>query len=121
MYQITAIFNYTVQYYGLKENPCHKTGSMGKKSADEMLFWTRDEFAAFIEALKDRPASYAAFMTLYYTSMREDELLALIPADIDFEKSVIAISKSYHRLGARTLSPRLRLQKATGCSRCRES
>ena len=94
---------------------------MGKKSADEMLFWTRDEFAAFIEALKDRPASYAAFMTLYYTSMREDELLALIPADIDFEKSVIAISKSYHRLGARALSPRLRLQKATGWSRCRES
>ena len=99
MYQITAIFNYTVKYYGLKENPCHKAGSVGKKSADEMLFWTRDEFAAFIEALKDRPASYAAFMTLYYTSMREDELLALIPADIDFEKSVIAISKSYQRLG----------------------
>lgn len=58
--QITAIFNYAVKYYGLKENPCHKAGSMGKKSADEMLFWTRDEFAQFIEALKDRPASYAA-------------------------------------------------------------
>ena len=97
--QITAIFNYAVKYYGLKENPCHKAGSMGKKSADEMLFWTRDEFTKFIEALKDRPASYAAFMTLYYTGMREGELLALTPADIDFEKSVIAISKSYQRLG----------------------
>ena len=66
-----------------------------------MLFWTRDEFTAFIEALKDRPASYAAFMTLYYTGMREGELLALAPADIDFEKSAITISKSYQRLGGK--------------------
>jgi hypothetical protein len=36
--QITAIFNYAVKYYSLKENPCHKAGSMGKKNADEMLF-----------------------------------------------------------------------------------
>jgi len=35
--QITAIFNYSVKYYGLKENPCHKAGSIGKKSADESL------------------------------------------------------------------------------------
>ena len=26
--QITAIFNYAVKYYGLKENPCHKAGGM---------------------------------------------------------------------------------------------
>ena len=65
--QMTAIFNYAVKYYSLKENPCHKAGGMGKKNADEMLFWTKDEFAAFISTLKDRPASYAVFMTLYYT------------------------------------------------------
>ena len=63
--QLTAIFNYAVKYYGLKENPCHKAGSMGKKHADEMLFWTRQEFQTFIEVMKDRPASYAVFMTLY--------------------------------------------------------
>lgn len=61
--QITAIFNYAVKYYGLKENPCHKAGSMGKKNADEMEFWTKDEFATFIEVMKERPASYAIFMT----------------------------------------------------------
>ena len=38
-------------------------------------------------------------MTLYYTGMREGELLALTPADIDFEKSTIIINKSYQRLG----------------------
>ena len=52
--QLTAIFNYAVKYYGLKENPCHKAGSMGKKHADEMLFWTRQEFQKFIEVMKDR-------------------------------------------------------------------
>ena len=59
---------------------------MGKKHADEMLFWTRQEFQTFIEVMKDRPASYAVFMTLYFTGIREGELLALTPSDIDFEK-----------------------------------
>ena len=71
--QLTAIFNYAVKYYGLKENPCHKAGSMGKKHADEMLFWTRQEFQKFIEVMKDRPASYAVFMTLYFTGIREGD------------------------------------------------
>ena len=60
--QLTAVFNYAVKYYGLKENPCHKAGSMGKKNADEMQFWTRDEFSRFIEALADKPAAYAAYI-----------------------------------------------------------
>ncbi len=97
--QLTAIFNYAVKYYGLKENPCHKAGRMGKKHADEMLFWTRQEFQTFIEVMKDRPASYAVFMTLYFTGIREGELLALTPSDIDFEKKTLTVNKSYQRLG----------------------
>ena len=96
--QITAIFNYAVKYYGLRENPCHKAGGMGKKNAEEMLFWTKDEFLRFIEAVKDRPAAYAIFMALYYSGMREGELLALTPADIDLEKQTIRINKSFQRL-----------------------
>ena len=97
--QLTAIFNYAVKYYGLKENPCHKAGSMGKKKADEMLFWTKDEFQTFIESMKDRPASYTVFLTMYYTGIREGELLALTPSDIDFEKKTLTVNKSYQRLG----------------------
>ena len=96
--QLTAIFNYAVKYYSLKENPCHKAGGMGKKNAEEMQFWTKDEFTAFLEAVMDKPASYTIFMTLYYTGMREGELLALTPADIDLDKSTIRINKSYQRL-----------------------
>lgn len=76
---------------------------MGKKNADEMEFWTKDEFATFIEVIKDRPASYAIFMTMYYTGIREGELLALTPADIDFEKDTLIINKSYQRLGGKDI------------------
>lgn len=96
--QITAIFNYAVKYYGLKENPCHKAGSMGKKNADEMLFWTKDEFTTFINAIREKPTSYAMFMTMYYTGIRIGELLALTPADIDLEKKTLSVNKSYQRL-----------------------
>ncbi len=96
--QITAIFNYAVKYYNLKENPCHKAGSMGKKHADEMLFWTKDEFSEFINAVSDKPMSYAIFMTFYYTGIREGELLALTPSDIDFDKKTLTVNKSYQRI-----------------------
>ena len=96
--QLTAIFNYDVKYYNLKENPCHKAGSIGNKNADEMLLWTKEKFNTFIEAVSDKPLSQAIFMTLYYTGIREGELMALTPADIDFEKSTVTINKSYQRL-----------------------
>ena len=40
--QITAMFNYAVKYYDLRENPCTKAGSMGKSNAEEMQFWTKN-------------------------------------------------------------------------------
>lgn len=57
--QLTATFNYAVKYYGLRENPCHKAGNMEKKNVDEMLFWTNEEFKAFIQVMEDRPVGYA--------------------------------------------------------------
>ncbi len=38
---------------------------MGEKEADEMLFWTQDEYERFIEAIKDKPESFYAFLNLY--------------------------------------------------------
>ena len=40
--QLSAIFNYAVQFHGLKDNPCKKAGSMGKSHSEEMKFWTKD-------------------------------------------------------------------------------
>lgn len=96
--QLTAIFNYGIRYYDLKENPCRKAGSIGKGHADEMQFWTREEFNKFLPSVADKPQSYTAFLTLYYTGMRIGELMALTLNDIDFEQNVITINKSYQRL-----------------------
>ena len=96
--QLTAIFNYAVKYYDLKSNPCRKACSMGKNQADEMNFWTKEEFSDFADAIMDKQDSYTAFTTLFWTGMRIGELLALTPADINFEEKTISISKSYQRI-----------------------
>ena len=68
--QLSAIFNYAVRYYDLKSNPCAKAGSMGKSKAEEMDFWTVEEFRKFIDSVMNKRLSYMAFMTLYWTGMR---------------------------------------------------
>ena len=97
--QLSAIFYYAVRYYDLKSNPCAKAGSMGKSKAEEMDFWTGEEFRKFIDSVMNKRLSYMAFMTMYWTGMRMGELLALNPKDVDIEKKTISITKSYQRLG----------------------
>ena len=71
--QLSAIFNHAVRYYKLKENPCQKAGSMGKKKNREMLFWTKEEYLKFADAMMDKPLSYYAFEVLYWTGIREGD------------------------------------------------
>lgn len=54
----------------MKSNPCAKAGSMGKSKAEEMDFWTGEEFRKFIDSVMNKRLSYMAFMTLYWTGMR---------------------------------------------------
>lgn len=99
--QLSAIFSYAVRYYDLPKNPCLQAGSMGRKTAGEMQFWTLEEFERFVEAVKDKPMSYCAFMILYWTGMRVGELLALTIGDFDPDKKILSITKSYQRIGGR--------------------
>ncbi|MDR1496457.1 MAG: site-specific integrase [Clostridiales Family XIII bacterium] len=96
--QVSAIFNHAVRYYDLKSNPAAKAGSVGKKEAKEMLFWTKDEYTKFSDAMMDKPISYYAFEILYWCGLRVGELLALTPSDFDLDKSTVKISKSYQRI-----------------------
>ncbi len=99
--QLSAIFNHAQKYYNLRENPCKKAGSMGKKKNREMLFWTKEEYLKFAEAIMDKPITYYAFEMLYWCGIREGEMLALTPSDFDFEKGTVKISKSYQRLNGK--------------------
>lgn len=76
---------------------------MGKKKNREMLFWTKDEYLKFADVMMDNPLSYYAFEMLYWTGIREGELLALTPADFDFEKQTVTISKSFQHLNGRDI------------------
>ncbi len=93
--QLSAIFNFAVKYYKLPQNPARLCGSMGKKKAESMDFWTVAEFQQFIEATKDDITAKAIFSLFFFSGMREGELLALTLNDFDFEKNAVSINKSF--------------------------
>ena len=99
--QLSAIFNHAVRYYHLPSNPAQKAGSMGSEEHKEMLFWTKEEYLKFADAMMDKPISYYAFEMLYWTGIRCGELLALTPNDFNFERQELIINKSYQRLNCR--------------------
>ena len=96
--QLSAIFNHAVRYYELRSNPAAKVGNMGSEEHREMLFWTKEEYKQFAFEMMDKPVSFYAFEMLYWCGIREGELLALTPADFDFDKETVTINKSYQRL-----------------------
>ena len=96
--QLSAIFNHAVNFYHLPSNPAQKAGNMGKEEHREMLFWTKEEYLKFADAMMDKPVSYYAFEILYWCGLRMGELLALTPVDFNFETHTLRINKSYQRL-----------------------
>ena len=93
--QLSAIFNFAVKFYGLPRNPVLVCGTMGKTKADRMDYWTKEEFDAFINEFEHKLLYKTAFALLFYSGMREGELLALTIADFDFEENTVTINKSY--------------------------
>lgn len=94
--QISALFNYACRYYGLKSNPVHIAGTIGKKHSGRLDFWTVDEYNKFISALpQDNRPFRMAFELLFFTGCRSGELLALTVADFDTAAGTIDINKNY--------------------------
>ena len=99
--QLSAIFNHAVKYYNLQSNPAAKVGNMGSEHRKEMLFWTKEEYKKFAFVMMDKPMSYYAFELLYWCGIRMGEMLALTPADFDFDNMTVTINKSYQRINRR--------------------
>jgi len=99
--QLSAILNHAVRHYGLKANPAAQAGNMGKERGKEMLFWTKEEYLKFVEQAMEQPLMYYAFEMLYWCGLRMGELLALTPADFNFERKTVSVSKSYQRIKGR--------------------
>ena len=111
--ELNSIINYAKRFYDLNTNPCGKAGTIGKAKAEEMDYWTYDEYITFREGIKDKPLSYICFEVLYWTGMREGELLALSPADIDLDNKIISINRTYQRIEGKDVftSPKTRKSK----------
>ena len=91
--QMSAIMNYAVKHYGLASNPCRAAGSIGKSHAEEMSFWTQEQYELFAKNVQ-KSAIKLAFDILFYSGIREGELLALTPSDILPDKR-ISINKNF--------------------------
>ena len=85
---------------------------MGKKKNREMLFWTKEEYMKFADVMMDKPMSFYAFEMLYWCGIREGELLALTPADFDFEKRTVMINKSFQHLNGRDITTTPKTEKS---------
>lgn len=96
--QLSALFNYAVRFYGLKNNPARLAGNMGKEEVGEMKFWTKEEYLTFSRAMMNKEESYHAFEILYWCGIRLGELLALTAEDFDFEKKTLKINKFYQHI-----------------------
>ncbi len=56
--------------------------------------------------MMDKPLSFYAFEMLYWCGIREGELLALTPADFDFDRRTVTINKPFSVSVAGTSSRR---------------
>lgn len=95
--QITALFTHASSIYNLSNNPCKRVKKMGKPDADKLDFWTKEEYDKFISSIEAGSRYYVIFEILFWTGIRERELLALTKSDVDFQNNRMSITKTYYR------------------------
>lgn len=96
--QLSAIFNYAVKFHNLLRNPAEQAGNFVNNEIQEMKFWTKDQYLKFSDAIMDNPAFFYAFELLYWCGLRIGELRALTASDIDFDRQIIKVTKSYQKI-----------------------
>lgn len=110
--QLSCLFNHAVRFYELPSNPVHRAGALGAEEADEMLFWTKEEYLRFIPTMANKPYSYYAFELLYWCGIRMGELRALTAEDFDFEKNILSITKSYQKIKGKDVITKPKTKKS---------
>ncbi|MBQ0005499.1 MAG: site-specific integrase [Clostridiales bacterium] len=98
---LNAIFSHAVKQYGLKVNPAKQAGAMGGQRKKDLEYWTKEEFAAFLDCVANKPISYYGFEVMYWTGLRKGEVLALTPNDIDFKKNTISVNKTMTKVNGK--------------------
>lgn len=96
--QITGIFNHAQKIYNLQNNPCKKVRKMGRSDDRSLSFWTYEEYVQFIETFDKGSMHFVMFEILFWTGIREGELLALTMDDFDLIQNRMKIDKTYFRM-----------------------
>lgn len=105
--QFKAVLRYGINAGYITDNRLI-TFSIAKRAGEikkEMGFYTPQEFMRFISVV-DSVEYYALYNVLYWCGTRLGETLALSWRDIDMDKRVIKISKSYSKHTHQTTSPK---------------
>ena len=96
--QLSTFMNYANRIYGLPSNPCKRAGAVSGAEPKEREFWTPEEYELFRDAISEDLCAFTCFEVLYWTGMREGELLGLFEEDIDFEHHQIHSDRTFFRM-----------------------
>lgn len=94
---LTALFTHAKKIYSLENNPCAKVKKMGRSDDRSLTFWTLEEYQKFIDTFDKESMHFVMFQLLFWTGIREGELLALCIDDFDFTQKTLKITKTYFR------------------------
>ena len=91
--QLFSLFNHAERYYELKNNPVGKSYAIGMNNAENIQFWTKEEFDRFIKAV-DNEVDYIHFNVFFYTGIRVGELISIRLRNINIDRGHIEIRES---------------------------
>ena len=106
--RFSALMHYGEVYYGLKRNPVKLAGRLEIMDTHEKEIYTLEDFKRFLTGFdkKNDLTYWVLFNVLFYTGCRFGEVMALYPADIDFQRQSISITKTFSHLhGQSYISP----------------
>ena len=97
MTHLSLIYNYAERYHDVPNILRKVDKPRNLEPKKEMLFWSPEEFAKFIEYV-DRIEYAMLFRFLYLSGCRKGEALALTWKDVDLSGGTVTISKSFSNL-----------------------
>ncbi len=98
---VRGMYNQAIEDGEPVGNPAAKFGKQNRGKSSALINpYTKEEVSTFLQkALQLRPADYPLYLCAVRTGLRRGELIALRRSDIDFEKRLIHVQRSYSRHG----------------------
>ncbi|EJW94954.1 site-specific recombinase, phage integrase family, partial [gut metagenome] len=97
---MSAVLNFAVKFYGLRQNPARIAGSIGTLKSDRAKYWTLETFNSVIKQVQSIQAR-TAFIILFYSGLRIGELLALTLADYEQGTATLNVNKTLYKINGK--------------------